>query len=89
MISKAKLIEVSCVPVPANQDALATAVSKGLITRDRATKMFGSKVVDGMPTQNQTPGNASTTTQTTQTAEQQHPAATPKVGTRARPTRRC
>ncbi len=38
--SKWELYELSVVPLPANQDAIATAVSKGLITQEAADKMF-------------------------------------------------
>lgn len=41
VISKWKLLEVSAVALPANQEAVAMAVSKGLITRDGAKSMFG------------------------------------------------
>ena len=40
---KWKLLEVSVVSVPANQDAIVTAVRKGLVTRD-AVKPFGITV---------------------------------------------
>lgn len=42
---KWKLLEVSVVSVPANQDAIVTAVRKGLVTRD-AAKAFGIVVPD-------------------------------------------
>jgi len=42
---KWKLLEVSVVSVPANQDAIVTAVRKGLVTRD-AAKAFGVTVPD-------------------------------------------
>ena len=42
---KWKLLEVSVVSVPANQDAIVTAVRKGLVTRD-AAKAFGIAVPD-------------------------------------------
>jgi hypothetical protein len=41
VISKWKLLEVSAVALPANQEAVALAVSKGLITRDGAKSIFG------------------------------------------------
>ena len=37
IISKWKLLEFSVVPIPANQDALAMAVSKGMVQRDSWT----------------------------------------------------
>lgn len=39
--SKWSLLEVSAVPIPANQEAVAMAVSKGL-NRDTATQLFGA-----------------------------------------------
>jgi len=42
---KWKLLEVSVVSVPANQDAIVTAVRKGLVTRD-AVRPFGIAVPD-------------------------------------------
>lgn len=42
---KWKLLEVSVVSVPANQDAIITAVRKGLVSRD-AAKAFGIMVPD-------------------------------------------
>lgn len=39
VISKWKLLEVSCVALPANQEAVALAVSKGLITQERGDKL--------------------------------------------------
>jgi hypothetical protein len=41
VVSKWKLFEVSCVPLPCNQEAVALAVSKKLITRDGAKSLFG------------------------------------------------
>jgi HK97 family phage prohead protease len=38
--SKWKLLEVSVVPLPCNQEAVATAVSKGLVTQATAEKLF-------------------------------------------------
>lgn len=46
--SKWKLLEVSVVALPANQDAIINAVSKGLITRDRAQAM-GVTVPEAKP----------------------------------------
>jgi hypothetical protein len=37
--SKWKLLEVSCVPLPANQEAVSLAVSKGILTQERADKL--------------------------------------------------
>lgn len=41
VISKWKLLEFSVAPLPCNQSAVAMAVSKGLVTRETAEKMFG------------------------------------------------
>lgn len=41
VFSKWKVLEYSAVALPANQDAVATAVSKGLITTSTAKKLFG------------------------------------------------
>lgn len=38
--SKWKLLEVSCVTIPCNQEAVAIAVSKGLLRRDHAAEWF-------------------------------------------------
>ena len=46
VFSKWKLLEVSVVSVPANQDALITAVSKGLITRSAAERFGKIGVVE-------------------------------------------
>jgi uncharacterized protein len=35
-----ELIELSCVPCPANTDAVARAIESGIVTRDIATKVF-------------------------------------------------
>jgi HK97 family phage prohead protease len=40
IISKWTLLELSVTPLPANQDALITAVRKGIITAPQAAKMF-------------------------------------------------
>ena len=40
--SKWKLFEVSAVPLPANQEAVALAVSKHLLTQEAADKMFAA-----------------------------------------------
>jgi phage head maturation protease len=43
VVSRWRLLELSCVPIPCNQDAVATAVSKSLITQevaDVADKLF-------------------------------------------------
>ena len=42
VFSKWTLLEVSVVSIPANQEALITAVSKGLVTLDRARQMDAS-----------------------------------------------
>lgn len=47
--SKWKLLEVSCVPLPANQEAVALAVSKGLVTEKRAKEIFGEKETGRVP----------------------------------------
>lgn len=50
VVSRWKLLELSCVPIPCNQDAVATAVSKSLITQDvadAADKLF--KVEENRP----------------------------------------
>lgn len=39
--SKWELLEVSAVPIPANQDAVAMAVSKGLMGAEMASKVWG------------------------------------------------
>lgn len=41
VISKWKLLEFSVAPLPCNQSAVAMAVSKGLVTRETAKKIFG------------------------------------------------
>lgn len=41
VVSKWKLFEYSAVPLPANQEAVALAVSKGLVGADTARKLFG------------------------------------------------
>ena len=48
VFSKWKLLEVSVVTVPANQDALIYAVSKGLISKTAAAK-FGRVEVSAAP----------------------------------------
>ncbi len=48
VFSKWKLLEVSVVSIPANQDALITAVRKGFVSRSAAEK-FGSVVVPSSP----------------------------------------
>lgn len=46
VFNKWKLLEFSVTPLPANQDALITSVSKGLIGRERAIDLFGD-IPDG------------------------------------------
>ena len=41
IFSKWKVLEYSAVPIPANQEAVATAVSKGLLSVNDAKKLFG------------------------------------------------
>jgi len=40
IISKWELLEISCVTIPANEDAVATAVSKGYLTEAQAKRLF-------------------------------------------------
>jgi HK97 family phage prohead protease len=47
--AKWDLLEVSVVPIPCNQEAVATAVSKGLITQAKADKLFAVKATEGDP----------------------------------------
>lgn len=56
VVSKSKLFEVSCVPIPCNQEAVTLAVSKGLLTQDAADKMFAVKAGDGVVTINEARG---------------------------------
>jgi len=44
VFSKWSLLEVSVVPIPANQEAVAMAVSKGAVSMDVATKLFGDDI---------------------------------------------
>jgi hypothetical protein len=46
VVSKWNLLEVSAVPLPANQEAVAMAVSKRLITRDQVKSIFGEKAAE-------------------------------------------
>ena len=42
VIGKWKLLEVSCVPIPCNPEAVAQAVSKGYVTQATADKLFAA-----------------------------------------------
>lgn len=44
VFSKIKVFEYSCVPIPANQDALAKAVHKGQLSADLCKKLFDVEV---------------------------------------------
>lgn len=46
VFSKWNLLEYSVVPIPANQGALAVAVSKGIVTASRVKELFGVDVED-------------------------------------------
>ncbi len=48
VISKWQMLEYSCVTLPANQEAVAVAVSKGL-SADFASKVFGYKAAEVIP----------------------------------------